>query len=186
MKKINLLLMAMGSVMLLSLASCDPCKDVTCDNDGECVDGDCDCAENYYGDACETFCMNGTYADGTCTCDEGYEGDGCDTESRTKFIASYNSSDNCTSGTYTYEQNITAGSNEVNEILVSNFGGFSSTITAIVDGDMFSVTDQVDASGRKFTATGTIASSGNSITVTYTVTFSDGSTDECTTTMNKK
>jgi len=34
------------------LACNDPCKDVSCQNDGVCVEGDCECAPGYTGELC--------------------------------------------------------------------------------------------------------------------------------------
>lgn len=60
--------------------------DVSCGENGDCVDGECECQEHWDSDAqCETCssdeaCLHGTCGtDGTCVCEEGYIGKQCDT-----------------------------------------------------------------------------------------------------------
>ena len=65
------------AVTTIGLTSCetDECKDVTCENDGVCVDGTCDCTEGYTGTNCETAWTEaflGTY-DGVDTCGFQYQ-----------------------------------------------------------------------------------------------------------------
>lgn len=76
------------AITIFTLNSCkDKCKDVNC-NTGTCVDGDCVCPDNYYGEFCEIHdpclgknCLNGgTCVDGTCNCPEGYTGTNCEIE----------------------------------------------------------------------------------------------------------
>lgn len=39
---------------LLLVSSCDdPCKDITCENGGICMEGDCECPDGYSGELCE-------------------------------------------------------------------------------------------------------------------------------------
>ncbi len=42
--------------ILLVQSSCsDPCEEVNCLNGGICIEGDCDCPDNFIGNNCETF-----------------------------------------------------------------------------------------------------------------------------------
>ena len=50
MKKIYLLLLP----ALLMFSCSDPCKDVVCENYGNCIDGACECQIGYEGTSCET------------------------------------------------------------------------------------------------------------------------------------
>ena len=103
MKKFNLLFVALIGASALTFTSCtDECKDVVCDNGGTCDEetGACDCPANFYGESCETECINGTYSGGACSCDDGYEGDACGVEQREKFLGSYRSTTDCLSATY--------------------------------------------------------------------------------------
>lgn len=84
----------------------DPCNDIECNNGGTCVDGNCDCPENYSGKFCDTYidpcnnvnCLNGGTCDnGTCDCPPGYTGANCQTENPAELCASYP----CVNGTLT-------------------------------------------------------------------------------------
>lgn len=52
--------------LLIVFSACkkDPCDDITCENGGICVEGDCDCPEGFAGNFCESFDLQqyfGTY-----------------------------------------------------------------------------------------------------------------------------
>ncbi len=89
MKKINLLLTALGGALILALGSCgDECDDVTCLNGGTCNEGDCECVVGYSGPTCEiadlcivndVTCENdGECVDGTCECATNWFGPTCE------------------------------------------------------------------------------------------------------------
>ncbi|MFK8004968.1 MAG: hypothetical protein AB8H03_01295 [Saprospiraceae bacterium] len=44
------------TVSLFQSCESDPCEDVTCLNDGICLDGTCDCSTGYSGADCGTHC----------------------------------------------------------------------------------------------------------------------------------
>lgn len=75
-------------------ACSDPCSDIDCSNNGECVDGDCVCDQGFFGvdcsmNVCDTLaCINGMCdpVNLSCICEEGYEGRACDTETRSKYF----------------------------------------------------------------------------------------------------
>lgn len=48
------LLLAMISLILITSAACNECKNVNCMNGGVCNDGDCTCPSGYTGKYCET------------------------------------------------------------------------------------------------------------------------------------
>lgn len=95
--KNNILFSTIILVITLSLFACeddspslDPCQNITCLNDGECNNGQCDCPTGYEGMYCETEistdpcqninCQNDGYCvDGSCICPSGYEGYRCQT-----------------------------------------------------------------------------------------------------------
>lgn len=64
----------------------DPCENTICQNNGICVDGDCDCLPGTSGVNCEIIdpcynvdCFNGGNCEsGTCNCPSGYSGDQCE------------------------------------------------------------------------------------------------------------
>ena len=82
-------------ILLIAAAlftSCDKCKDVTCNNDGVCVDGTCDCATGFSGVACDIedvcasgslVCQNdGVCVNGACDCEKGFSGTECEDEDK--------------------------------------------------------------------------------------------------------
>lgn len=62
-----------------------PCLNGECDPQTE----SCECDPNYYGEGCDTLCVNGEFATGDCHCAEGYEGIACDTEMRDRFVSTW-------------------------------------------------------------------------------------------------
>lgn len=184
MKKFNLLLMALGGALILTLGSCgDECDDITCENGATCDEGDCTCTTNYFGETCADWCVNGDYSSGNCDCDAGYEGDACTVESRSNYVGSYNADDNCG---FTYA-NVISNGNTVAEISISNFAGFlGATVNATITSETtFTIASQTDAAGRVFVGSGTLSSTGNTVTVSYTVTYDDGTNDSCVATLTR-
>jgi hypothetical protein len=148
-------------------SSCaDPCKDVTCLNAGECVEGDCVCAT-------------------------GYEGTDCGTRESKKFAGNFNVAEVCGSGSYSYACVVTESNADVTKINFSNlydfvtFAGITTPIYATVDGNNLAIPSQTVTSsgGVDFTVSGSgsVASTGV-ITITYTVTDGSGGSDTCTAT----
>ncbi|HUM45657.1 MAG TPA: hypothetical protein PLD84_01940 [Chitinophagales bacterium] len=162
MKKISILgvsflsMIALATVLFFNSCDDDPCKDVVCVN-GDCVSG-------------------------VCACDLGYEGTDCSTKSVTKYVGSYSAIDVCSSGTYSYNAIVSASSTTVNGLIITNFGGFGSTLTAIatVDGNSVTVPSQ-SLGGVNVSGSGTLNASATQIQFTYTA--NDGTnSDNCTST----
>ncbi len=161
--KILALSVSMAFIGAITFNSCtDPCKDVTCQNGGTCNEGDCDCVT-------------------------GYEGTSCETEQRTKFIASYSVDEVCGPDQADYNSSITASTTDVTKIIITNFGGYGSTVSATIDasGTSFTIPEQTVATtiggDATFSGNGTI--SGDVVTITYNVTagsLSDNCTKTCT------
>lgn len=159
-----LVLVALFTGLGMFTISCekDPCEDVTCQNGGTAT-------EINDGEDCE------------CDCAEGYEGEFCETEWREDFLATYDVTDQCNSGTYQYESTVSSVSGSVTELSIGNAGGFNNSISAtITDSVSIEIPFQEDASGRDWEGTGTYDPSTETLTISYTVTFDDGSEDECT------
>lgn len=159
MKKRLFQILGVVAITGLGLTSCevDPCSDVECGDNGTCVDGDC-------------------------VCDAGYEGTDCDTESRAKFIGTYNVTEACTSGNYTYSISATTSATGITSIIISNFGDYGVNVTGTVSGSNLTIANQT-VGGGTFSGSGQI--SGNILTITYNVTAGT-STDDCTMTCTKQ
>ena len=158
-------LMAGLTVMTITFTSCttDPCKDVTCDNGGDCVEGDCVCAD-------------------------GYEGTTCQTEQRAKFLGSFSVNESCTSGNYTYTSSVNTSSVSVSNIVVTNFGDYSVSVAATVDDNGSSITianQTVTIGGASASIQGSGQINGNILTITYTIS-AGGASDTCTMTCTKQ
>jgi len=148
-------LLAIGAFSLVTYTSCtkeddpiDPCAAVLCGPNGDCVNG-------------------------TCVCDLGYEGAGCATESRTKFIKSWNASDQIGTTNLVYTVAIGTGANVTNVIISNAFSDnfFSNTINATVSDNTITIPEQQpDGSGSNFKVSGTGTYSAGKITWTYVIT----------------
>lgn len=147
------------AIATIGMTSCetDACKDVDCGLNGTCVDGDC-------------------------VCDAGYEGVDCDTEERAEFLGTYNVSESCTSGNYTYSITVSTSSSGVTSVIISNFGDYNVNVTGTVSGNALTIASQ-SVGGGQFQGSGQI--SGNILTISYTVTAGT-STDSCTMTCTKQ
>ena len=168
MKKVSILgitfltTIAFSMVMLFTACDDDPCKDVTCLNGGTCVSGTCNCAA-------------------------GYEGTDCSTKTQDRYVGSYSAIDVCSSGTYNYNATVTASSTDLTKVLMTNFGGFGSSVVvnATVDGSSFTVPSQTFGS-VSISGSGTLASDGLTINVTYTANDTGGGSDQCSGTWDKQ
>ncbi len=159
MKTRILQILGVAAVATIGMVSCttDACKDVDCGLYGTCVEGDC-------------------------VCDTGYEGVNCDTEERADFIGTYNVTEACTSGNYTYAITVTTSATGVTSVIITNFGDYGVNVNATVNGDNLTIASQT-VGGGTFSGTGQI--SGNILTITYNVTAGT-STDDCTMTCTKQ
>jgi hypothetical protein len=180
----------------IGMVSCDtdPCKDVDCGNNGICVEGDCVCEDGFGGVDCATDYCEELVCDTTggekvatvggcdCECNEGYEGDDCATLERAKFIGTYNVTEACTSGNFTYSLTITESSTGISAAIIGNFGDFNVNVTGTADGNILTIANQT-VGGGTFQGSGQIT--GNILTITYTVTAGT-STDDCTMTCTKQ
>lgn len=158
MKKVSIfgasLLSIVAVVTVLFYNSCtsDPCKDVVCLNDGNCVDG-------------------------TCACAAGYEGTDCSTLSADKFVGTWAGHDVCGLGNFDYTATIAKSSTTAVTILITNFAatGLTATWNATVDKSQFTISNQTVGT-YTITATGTISSDHKTITINYTI--NDGTTSD--------
>lgn len=153
--------LTVGAFTTMTYVSCnsDPCKDVVCQNGGQCVDG-------------------------TCSCPTGYEGTSCETKSNAKFVGVYTATEDCSSGSY--QVTITAGTNGT-DVLVSNLGNYGCTTTGTIvfDGTVNSSSLTINDSkcNTQMNATGSYAN--GTLTINYTATYGI-QTDNCVATLVKQ
>lgn len=146
--------------MFLILAAGLMLVGTSCDKDTEgCTDPD---AENYNKDA--------NVDDGSCT------------YARDKFLGSYQVSEACTTGNYSYSVTIVESVTAPNMILIQNFGNFATTVNvpATVSGE--NITFNYTQDGVTFSGSGSIT--GNTLVIIYQA--SGGFTDSCTMTCIKQ
>jgi hypothetical protein len=167
MKKVSmfglsiLTVITVSAVMFFNACTSDPCKDVNCGVNGNCVDGNC-------------------------VCSTGYEGVDCSIKSADKFVGTWNGTDVCTQN-YSYTATITESSTEADKILITNFGGFgpSVVINATVSSTTFSVASQTFGTVT-ISGSGSISSDGKTITITYTANDTAGGNTTCNGTWAKQ
>lgn len=166
MKTRILQLLGVAAIATIGMSSCDTdaCSDVTCNNGGICVDGDCVCAT-------------------------GYEGTNCDTEERADFIGSYTFTDACFPNQAAQASMISTSSASVTRVLISNILGeaLGGTASAEIDGDVISIPNQTvtDVDGDVWTVQGTGTGTLTNGTFAVTVQFTFGTNSQtCVLTFN--
>ncbi|HAP68699.1 MAG TPA: hypothetical protein DCR04_03070 [Flavobacteriales bacterium] len=147
------LLLALTTLIALGLASCSPdaCEKVTCLNDGICESGEC-------------------------ACTSGFEGPNCATEQRQAFVGTYSVTESCNLGDFYYDITISADSETLTEITLSNLGDFDFEITGVVNGTSVSFTNQT-GNGSSVNGTGELRN--GTLTIEYTLVTSSSQTLTC-------
>lgn len=135
---------------------------------------------------CVPACVNGNCVSGACDCNQGYEGDACDVAINEKFAGTYNASELCTSGSWSYTVTITASSTSPSQIYLTNLYGDPSSILANIqsDGRTF-VISPVNLGNYTLQSSGShglLNSSATTVNLSFLVSNSFD-TDVCTVTM---
>ena len=157
MKFLKFLSVALTLFLITSCA--DPCKDVSCSDNGACDEG-------------------------TCLCEAGYEGTSCETESRAKFLGEWTTIDwTCDGGSpETYTQVFGAGAS-ANLITIVDPAFPIIVISGEVSGNNFTIPSQEIAFlGTSITLSGSGSISNGIITMTI-LNATDGSNCSGTLTM---
>jgi len=150
MKNLKFLTIIASFCLAVSFSSCelfsepDPCEDVTCQNGGTCVDGNCDCPE-------------------------GYSGTNCETEWRTKFLGTYAGVATCNFGTFNGGGTIVA---DASNILKLNYIRDNGTLVFTLTGETTFILERQDPIATSFLeGSGSIDANGMII---YTHTLESG------------
>ena len=157
MNNLRVSLFTLFAVSFFLFSGCsDPCDEVTCLNDGFCIEGNCNCAS-------------------------GYEGDDCGTELNDKFEGTYTlSSSACQSqtiGTHT----LTLGGSQTDPARVSVVGLHDNLTVSTINGsitdfnpDQLIISEQIITafnSGDVYTVSGTgfLSEDGNTLQLNYSI-----------------
>lgn len=145
--KMKLGALVISILILLVANSCkQDCKDVTCQNGGECTTGGiCNCSGRWGGLYCDSLCPLG------------YDGNYCTTLSKTKFIRTWNASTSSSvTGTVQHPLYVTSGGGP-EKIVITNFNNEGFSMIGYMSGkDKFDIVSQ-NATG---TYTGNVNGSG--------------------------
>lgn len=134
----------------LLTACLNPCKNVECQNGGECNNGACECPD-------------------------AYEGNDCSELARDRFIGTWNMSQSCNSGYEEYEVVMREGG-ALHEVLLRNVYGLNREILATVAGSNLTVHEQTF---DFVTVSGTGSHNGQSITLNLQFRVND-TVENCT------
>lgn len=180
----SLLIFTLG--VMLSLQSCNKCKNVDCQNNGTCDKGVCTCPSGFTGDNCELCngktCQNGgTCAGGTCNCPSGYFGDDCAISCTTcsQFAGNYSSFKQYCNSTSQYTCTLSIVTTASNKLSITNFNNKGWTVSADVSGNSFTIAAQTftdSGTGQSWKVETTSAATLSGSTLTIPVKFTDTST----------
>jgi hypothetical protein len=113
--------------LMAFLAACkpDPCAGVACQNGGTCVNGFCECTDEYTGPSCalpldpcitkscpperSENCLALSPSEARCICRSGFEGDTCQARWEDKFVGSWTCRETCDSILFSFPLQIQAG-----------------------------------------------------------------------------
>ncbi|MCX7607392.1 MAG: hypothetical protein N2170_09045 [Bacteroidia bacterium] len=144
MKRLQTIMGGVLLTLLLSTLGCkkDPCKDVTCQNGGTCVDGKCNCSLPWEGTKCEV-------------------------DARDKFAGAWSGTENCGGGVENVSTTISKSSVEAIAILID--GQIRGRLTSSTTFEIPS--QQINSGGTTVTISGNGVLNGNtlSLTITYSV-----------------
>lgn len=189
MKQLTYLLFSLFLTTLLLQTSCkkDPCEEVTCQNGGTCIDGDCDCPEGFIGANCEVeldpclaqacvnsdTCLVNNQGEPICFCKDGFEGELCDSAWNAKYVGTFNVTETCVLGIF-FQVEISPGP-RFNEITIANFhdkagtGGTAKVVAQAATREALFIPEQFMHFG-KVNGLGALSRvSRNSFTMDYTV-----------------
>lgn len=170
-------------ILLMANYGCqtDACETLSCQNGGECIEGECICPEGIIGKECELIidpcialqCDHGTcvalsQTEAFCQCESGYEGLRCERAWSAKFVASYGAVEVCNGNGLGFPLNITVGP-RFNQLTLDNFRNLNAKVVAdLVNGQVMNIYKQPMSFG--FVAgSGSITPDERTVTLNFTV-----------------
>lgn len=136
MKLFRFPLLGLLTIIIFSLTSCDPCKDVTCNNGGTCNEGKCECPA-------------------------GTEGNMCETAWRDALLGTYNGGRTC-EGVDQKEKQVTLSADPIAGQILVGYGTNEPIICVMTSPNSFTYSQNF--AGEEYSTTGTV--SGNQLTLT--------------------
>ena len=107
-------------------------------------------------------------------------------ETRAKFLGTYNVSESCESGNYTFSLTVTTSSTGVRNVIINNFYDIGIAVNGTVTGNSLNIPNQtVTSGGTALTISGSGQITGNILTMTYTIS-AGAESDTCTATCTKQ
>lgn len=189
MKFIRLFIIPIASLLLF--VACDNCQDCGQNSDG-CEDGICQCKSDYYGDFCQTYCVNGVSNSlGICECEAGYMDENCLTLEREDFLGEYNCFDTSASIPNNYTLSISGSEGDLTRMVLSADSGFAlnfqNPVEATIDYPNFWIAEQTpDGEGEgSISGVGRIIGLGDTIRINYNCIYPGGVLYPCSATLLK-
>lgn len=141
-------------ILIIGWVGCqkDPCKDINCQNGGICFEG-------------------------SCLCPDGFNGPNCETSTIADFAGTYLVSETCNAGNFAYTIEIALDTAAQQNIFISNMADLGSVVTAIAQGDNFSIAPQLILND---TISGTGMLTDSILTINYVLVPDSGQTLTCT------
>ena len=156
--KTNWTYLLIAVICVMAYGCSDPCKDVNCQNGGQCFDGSCSCPGEWTGESCEINkcdelnCQNGgECVNGACDCPQGYTGVACEFSIQSRLVGTWTAAQTCrlTGGTdesTSFTCNISAGEN-ISEIAIA-LGAAGTVKAVILDEKSFYIPAHITTAGN--------------------------------------
>ena len=181
-------------ICCLVIAGCnsDPCKDIECQNGGQCLNGRCFCPDGFSGENCEFLepcdtitCENGGTCDnGLCDCVCGWSGPTCQTHITDHFVGVYTTSRVCDNGSDLYSSTVSRANTNCDGIIISNFFNTGSSVFGTVTAEEFAILPLQSFDTYTITnGSAAVTNPSGVVTLTFTISDNQGNSENCTTTL---